>query len=83
MPKPKTPMTDLYPGNPLDLNFALSWGGLYHGNNQSSPRPLCGTVTTYNSQRLSSERDIPPDCRPCKLCLAALEKSNKEAESSE
>jgi len=79
MSKPKTPMSDLYLGDPLELGFALSWSGLYHGYIQSRHRPLCGTLTTYRSgPRLSCERDIPSDCRPCKLCLAALRKAQKE-----
>ena len=82
-----TPMTDLYLGK-FGLTFAASWEGeVYHGYeyNPTADRKdsrcerdfqgwhLCGAVTAY------SEEDISPVRRPCKLCLAALHKSKKEA----
>jgi len=75
-----TPMTDLYVGDPLRLSFALSWSGLYHGYIPPSPRPICGTVTTYrDGLRVSCELGIPSGCQPCKLCLAVLRRTNEEA----
>ena len=88
MSKPKTPMTDLFVGDKWRIDFGAGYGGeVYHGyvlnqgiwvsfcGRERWRRRIVGPVTAYE------ERDISPVRRPCKRCLAALRRAQKEAKT--